>query len=940
VESRLKTKDNKFSRDIAGADKAAVKVSTELNATIDKQSEQNVDKVTKTFNEFKRDFYKQFQESQKTLERDIEGANVTHNSLNSEAASMTTALGGRVASMQKALEEAQNQTAAVKAETSGLLQGAKDTVLQVDTEVPALEAETQEKTDAIFASLGEEADAAKARFQTVLTQGDTKATAELGKARQSINRAVRQAQVNANGAVHRANVSVERIEKINLNVDQKLGAFETKSSQLVKEAQTAASTSQNHMQDVLNAQQIELQAFDTNAKDEISAKKTKLESNIQALQDRLDQKIQSATEKVTGKVDTFASGVQASADGVVNPLKEKVKVIHTQTRALDQLLNDAEASQTRIKQSLTAAERDMDDKVKAGVDASSAAAGSALSEIEMRADKAGASAGEAVTAFGDSTGKLIGETSDAINSEKGVALGQVEAAASNAKRSIGGLIEDGESGAKAAAESLAMAGKAFAGAQAAREQLEANLNTKFAAVEADVATAKANFQAKMSSFGNMIESLSEEEQQALRDIQQQITDISNAVQTKADETIARDTTFRGEVTSMFRSEAEESDTQTEALLASLKGFSSELSTLEAKVEEAIRVAKQDTTEHRKKFKNMRKRFQAVLAHEMSDRLTQTEGLLEHAQGGTHELFSISDALAMLQRKVFATIKYEAGLSDIEEKKISKTISDAVKVVHYQDENAVKRLLDKAYAVQGQEEAFQKWRKDVDQGTKRFRSAAQTEFSKLGATLDMSEVAAAEERAMEEWAVKEQMTKLQNQLKAELATASAHAQARLSALAAENGKKLAALHRDATLTAAQKAKLIAKLQEEQRRQVALIMEKDAELKLEQATAARHLKVAQFETAASFAKGSGGNKPLMPTATDLESVLRRVRGLLSETDQKAATASPAAASAALAEAAPAGSLLEKAPAGSLLEKAVDRTKRALAEDSQWETRLDNE
>ena len=43
---------------------------------------------------------------------------------------MTTALGGRVASMQKALEEAQNQTAAVKAETSGLLQGAKDTVLQ------------------------------------------------------------------------------------------------------------------------------------------------------------------------------------------------------------------------------------------------------------------------------------------------------------------------------------------------------------------------------------------------------------------------------------------------------------------------------------------------------------------------------------------------------------------------------------------------------------------------------------------------------------------------------------------------------------------------------------------------------------------------------------------------------------------------------------------
>ena len=29
---------------------------------------------------------------------------------------------------------------------------------EVDTEVPALEAETQEKTDAIFASLGEEAD--------------------------------------------------------------------------------------------------------------------------------------------------------------------------------------------------------------------------------------------------------------------------------------------------------------------------------------------------------------------------------------------------------------------------------------------------------------------------------------------------------------------------------------------------------------------------------------------------------------------------------------------------------------------------------------------------------------------------------------------------------------------------------------------------------------
>ena len=61
---------------------------------------------------------------------------------------------------------------------------------------------------------------------------------------------------------------------------------------------------------------------------------------------------------------------------------------------------------------------------------------------------------------------------------------------------------------------------------------------------------------------------------------------------------------------------------------------------------------------------------------------------------------------------------------------------------------------------------------------------------------------------------------------------------------------------------------------------------------------------------------------PAAAALESVLRRVRGYLSEADQKVAASSSEPA------------------ASSLLEDAADRTRKALAEDSQWETRLDNE
>ena len=59
------------------------------------------------------------------------------------------------------------------------------------------------------------------------------------------------------------------------------------------------------------------------------------------------------------------------------------------------------------------------------------------------------------------------------------------------------------------------------------------------------------------------------------------------MQTKAESLIARDTTFREEVAQEFSSEAVKSDRQTETLLAALRTFTGELTTLEAKVEDYV-----------------------------------------------------------------------------------------------------------------------------------------------------------------------------------------------------------------------------------------------------------------------------------------------------------------------------------------------------------------
>merc|ERR1719262_1217469 len=99
--------------------------------------------------------------------------------------------------------------------------------------------------------------------------------------------------------------------------------------------------------------------------------------------------------------------------------------------------------------------------------------------------------------------------------------------------------------------------------------------------------------------------------------------------------------------------------------------------------------------------------------------------------------------------------------------------------------------------------------------------------------------------MEEWALQEQMHRLKRQLGSELENMTSVAESRLTGLAMRSGAEIAALHRNATMSAQEKAKAIQAVQDRQREQARRILEEDGQLKLDQSTAARNLKVAIYE-----------------------------------------------------------------------------------------------
>merc|ERR550514_1668152 len=123
---------------------------------------------------------------------------------------------------------------------------------------------------------------------------------------------------------------------------------------------------------------------------------------------------------------------------------------------------------------------------------------------------------------------------------------------------------------------------------------------------------------------------------------------------------------------------------------------------------------------------------------------------------------------------------------------------------------------------------------------------------MGENLDLAKMEEAKERAMEQFAVQRQMQSLKVELGGDLKDVSKVGHARLNALAADMGAKIAALYKDRALNDEARAKQVAELNKGMRAKAMRILDEDARLRVDQATAVRNLKVATDEIRQAMAR----------------------------------------------------------------------------------------
>jgi hypothetical protein len=614
--------------------------------------------------------------------------------------------------------------------------------------------------------------------------------------------------------------------------------------------------------------------------------------------------------------------------------------LDAQSTTLNELLRDVRSStRSYEKQVGTAADglgRDV-----ANADQASSKASSDLDQYtQLQAADAGRSAEHAVGAFRKASLGEAEAATKAIESESQAAERQLAADQGASKASVEATAAAADGEVKHAAKVTRSAEEHLAAMEQSRITMDHKLETEFQAVEAKSAAAEAAFQAQIAKFGDAIGSLAAEDQAAVEGLQQHIASQATAVKGKVQALKAKDTGFRNSVENSLRTGQAASDKKALAFMNTVQRFRNHLLRLKRRSETEQGKAKEQVAAYEQKVGAANSRFHAKLHAEQKARMAATGEMLEQSSDGARQIQAALAGVSSLGAKVGGTVTYQLRSLQMQETKLAGQLAEALDLQQYQDKDTLQNLLAKARQVEGQNNQFDAWRAKADNGTQKFRELVQQEFKALGSELDMASVAAAEEQAMEEWALQEQMHRLKRQLGSELENMTSVAESRLTDLAMRSGAEIAALHRNATMSAKEKAAAIQAVQDRQRAAAQRILEEDGQLKLDQSTAARNLKVAIYEVERSSKQAAALDSGTPDDRSQAERTLDRVRSMVLQADRSLTEGgfADAAAENATSDATPAA-LLESVPEGALLQVATIRTAEALGDDEHWSRELDN-
>jgi len=622
----------------------------------------------------------------------------------------------------------------------------------------------------------------------------------------------------------------------------------------------------------------QLGQFQTRAVDTVEAVRDKATS----LTDQADAEILKAAKAAATKVKKAEDKMKNKVAAMTNDLASKAVDVDARKQQLNDLGLQAQA--VRDKADKTAAGmKDFEGDVNSAKDAINDAAAAGKEAINEGAAQVGdyvAHEGEALKEGSDEALKDAERDVDESERKTKADLKKVDAAEDEQERSFA---EKAEAETANAAEEMTQLGTQTRTAAQMEQRRNAAMDAAFANIAAQAAHQKDQFTEALQESKEALRGLTNgTEMDTLLEL---ISTLESTTHEKVEDITDKDTARIDRLKGTAKRTHDNIVKKTGDTRDSVKDFEGELDDLEDKARKALKEASNMEAGFQDDMSTKQKAFTDLIMSAKKERVKETQDYQHEVDTSVNSIDATQDLLKTLATKITGQISYELGTMQLKQAKLDKDLGHTLSLEKYGDEGAIEALSKKLAEANLNEDELDKLKQHLQDKSDAFQKKILKDFETLGIEFKMEDIEKAQAQAQENYYIQQQHDRLHNLLGDAVDGLRGEQAARLRALAAASGAKIAALMKDENLSEAERAAALAKIREDARNHANQILQANNQLQLEQETAARQLAVVTDEVGNSMERISALGSASAGTtgAAGLQGTLNRIKNLLEQANQ---------------------------------------------------------
>jgi hypothetical protein len=326
--------------------------------------------------------------------------------------------------------------------------------------------------------------------------------------------------------------------------------------------------------------------------------------------------------------------------------------------------------------------------------------------------------------------------------------------------------------------------------------------------------------------------------------------------------------------------------QTKDTREDVEKFEGQLDSLEEEARKALKDASTMEEGFQDEMSTKQKAFTGLLMGAKKDRVKATQDYQHETDTSVHAVDSTQDLMKTLSTKITGQIQYELGSMELKQAKLDKDLGHTLSLEKYGDEDAIEHLSKKLAEATKNEDELDALKEKLQEKSEATQKKILADFQTLGIEFQMESVEKAQAEAQEKYYVQQQKERLHGLLGDAVDDLRGEQAARLKALAAASGKKIAALMSAQNMSEEERAAALAKIREDARSHAQNILQANNALQLEQETAARQLQVVTDEVGNSMERISALGSASAGTtgAAGLEGTINRIKNMLEQANKQ--------------------------------------------------------